>query len=224
MVSPHATRRKTATLDEESQAMLFDGLNLSQLGIAFRMDHRILVEKLHRVPATGLRNGTETWRIDVAAPHLVKPTQDIETYLKNMNHADLPKQLSKEFWAGQKTRQEVLRNSGDLWPTERVVGVIGSLMKLTKMSVRLMADSVDNEFELNDKQRRKVRQLCDSLLEQLYEDVRESFKPKKDREGKELPVGEAALNMSERLVEVLKLDADKFDRLMQLAQEDADEL
>lgn len=224
MSSPHTTRRRTSTLDDESQAILYGGANMSQLAIAFRVDHRTLQQKLHGVQPTGSRNGTETWLLHVAAPHLVKPTEDIESYLKKMHHNDLPKHLSKEFWAGIKLRQEVQTADGDLWPTERVVGVIGSLMKLMKMSVRLMSDNVDQQSELSDKQRRTVKQLGDGMLEQLYTEVRESFKPKKDRNNKILPVSNEATKMSERLTDLLRMDDKTFNRLLQLAEEEADEL
>lgn len=223
MATRHSTRRRTESLDQESREMLYEGLNYSQLGVAFRMDHRILVEKLHNVPPTGTRNGTDTWDIYTAAPHLVKPVGDIESYLKRMHHNDLPKHLSKEFWAAIKTRQDVEERSGDLWPTDRVVGVIGALMKLMKMSVRLMSDAVDAQAELSQKQRRIVKQLGDSMLEQLYDEVRTSFKPKKVDE-KVLPVSDEAQKMAARLVEVLQLDDKTYSRLMRMAQEENDEL
>jgi hypothetical protein len=218
MSSPHTTRRRTSSLDDESREMLYDGLNLSQLSIAFRMDHRVLVEKLHGVAATGERNGTETWRLDVAAPYLVKPHGDMESYLKRMHHNDLPKHLSKEFWAALKTRQEVEERYGDLWPTDRVVSVFGALAKLMKMSVRLMCDGVEQQAELTEPQRRIVKQQGDSMLEQMYAAVREQFKPKKDRQDRPLPTGEIALSMSEKLHTLLQVDDEAFDAMVELAE------
>lgn len=224
MLNTHITRRRSSTLDDDSQVMLYEGLNMSQLAIAFRVDHRTLQQKLHGVKPTGSRNGTEIWRIEVVAPYLVRPHEDMETYLKKMHHNDLPKHLSKEFWAAIKLRQEVEEKSGDLWPTERVVGVIGNLMKMMKMAVRLMSDSVDSHAELTDKQRRIVKQLGDGMLEQLFTEVREAFKPKKDRDNKTLPVTDEVTKMSERLVDLLRLPAKTFNRLLKLSQEHNDEL
>lgn len=215
----HATRRRTSSLDDESKAMLYEGLNLSQLSIAFKMDHRVLVEKLHGVPATGSRNGTETWDIYTVAPYLIKPIGDIETHLKKMQPNDLPKALSKEFWSAIKTRQEVEKAAGDLWPTERVVGVIGSLMKLMKMSVRLLTDSVDSQAELSEAQRRIVKQMGDSILERLYADVRDNFKPKKEKE-KDLPISPEAQGMAEKLVDLLHVKDKTFYSMMAFAQND----
>lgn len=167
--------KRKDSMDEETRAMLYDGLNLSQLGRAFRMDHRVLVEKLHNCPPTGTRGGVDTWTIAVAAPHLVKPIYEIEEYIKRMHHNDLPKHLTKEFWAGLRSRQEYEQKEGNLWLTSRVVEVIGGLMKMVKMSVRLMADAVDRQAELSDRQRHLVKALGDGMLEELYRTVTEEF-------------------------------------------------
>lgn len=169
------TRRRLDTIDDESKTMLYDGANLSQLGVLFRMDHRVLVEKLRDCPASGSRNGTEVWRIDAAAPYLVKPLQDVETYIRKMHHNDLPKHLTKEFWAGQKIKQDVEEREGNLWATERVLETIGGLMKVFKTGVRLMADTVDNQSELSELQRRIIKQLGDGMLNEMYESVRKAF-------------------------------------------------
>lgn len=167
--------KRTDATDVDSRAILYEGANLSQLGRLFRMDHRVLVEKLHQCPPTGQRNGVDIWDISVAAPHLVKPIYEIEEYIKRMHHNDLPKFLTKEFWAGQRSRQEFELKAGDLWPTSKVVEAVGGLMKLVKMSVRLQADAVDRQAELSDRQRQLVRQLGDGMLEELYRTVIETF-------------------------------------------------
>lgn len=167
--------KKTDRTDEISRAILYDGANLSQLTVLFRMDHRVLVEKLHKCKPCGTRNGVDIYAIHEVAPYLVKPAYDIETYIKKMHHNDLPKMLSKEFWAGQRSRQEYLKNAGDLWPTARVVEVIGGVMKLIKMSARLMSDQVHRQAELTDKQRGLVRMMLDGMLEEMYHAIREAL-------------------------------------------------
>lgn len=176
---------KGTAKDVESQAILFEGANLSQLGRLFRMDHRVLVEKLFNCPASGKRNGYDTWRVDEVAPHLVKPIYEIEEYIKRMHHNDLPKHLTKEFWAGQRSRQEFELKAGDLWPTAKVVEAVGTLMKLVKMSVRLQADAVDRQAELSDRQRHLVKALGDGMLEELYRTVIEAFAADMSAEGED---------------------------------------
>lgn len=165
----------TAAADAISDAILYDGANLSQLSILFKMDHRVLVEKLHNCPPTGTRRGVNTWLVHEAAPHLVKPIYEIETYIKRMHHNELPKLLTKEFWAGQRSRQEYELRAGNLWPTDKIVAAVGGLMKLMKMSVRLLADATDRQAELSDRQRQIVKSLGDAMLEELYRNATEHF-------------------------------------------------
>jgi hypothetical protein len=167
--------KRTDATDTTTRAILYEGANLSQLGLLFRMDHRVLVEKLHSCKPCGTRNNVDIYAVHEVAPFLVKPAYDIETYIKRMHHNDLPKHLTKEFWAGLRSRQEYEQKEGNLWLTTRVVEVIGGLMKMVKMSVRLMADSVDRQAELSDRQRFLVKSLGDGMLEELYRTVTEEF-------------------------------------------------
>jgi hypothetical protein len=174
----HITRRKNAQADETSNVIMYEGANLSQLSVLFRMDHRILVEKLHQCPPTGIRNGTQIWRIDVAAPYLVRPVFNVEETIRRMNPGDLPKMLAKEFWAAQKIKQDVEEREGNLWPTDRVVRAIGGVMKIVKNSVRLFVDAVDRQSELNETQRRILKNLGDGLLNESYRTVLKEFEEK----------------------------------------------
>jgi hypothetical protein len=168
---------RTELTDEKTRAILYDGANLSQLGNLFRMDHRVLVEKLEKgkCQPCGKRNGANIYAVHEVAPFLVKPAYEIEEYIKRMHHNDLPKHLTKEFWAGLRSRQEYEQREGNLWPTERVVSAVGSFMKLVKMSVRLMADAVDRQAELTPRQRAIVKAQGDGMLEELYRNVIEEF-------------------------------------------------
>jgi len=168
--------KKTDNTDITSRAILYEGANLSQLCILFKMDHRVLVQKLHKCRPTGTRNGVDIYSIDEAAPYLVKPVYDIEAYIKNMNHTELPKMISKEFWAGLRSRQEYELKAGNLWPTEKVVECVGEFMKLVKMSTRLMGDAVDRQAELTDRQRHIIKEQGDGMLEELYRTVLDKFK------------------------------------------------
>lgn len=167
--------KKSDNTDITTRAILYDGANISQLCVLFGLDNRTVVEKLHKCQPTGLRHGVNTWRVRDAAPYLTKPLYDIEAYIKKMHHNDLPKHVSKEYWAGLRSRQEYELKEGNLWPTDKVVSVVGEFMKLVKMSVRLQADAVDRQDELTDGQRRIVKQLGDAMLEELHRTVVEAF-------------------------------------------------
>lgn len=170
-----SARRAPNSLDEESRALLYEGANLSQLGILFGMDHRVLVEKLHGVPPVGRRGATDIYSIREVAPKLVRPDYDIETYIRKMNHTDLPKMLSKEYWAGQRSRQEFMLKAGDLWETAKVIEKVGELYKMIRMSMLLMIDSVERQVELTPRQRDIIKELADGTLRDLHKTVIEHF-------------------------------------------------
>lgn len=176
-----ASSKPGHSLDAESRAMLYEGCNLSQLSILFRMDHRPLVEKLHGVEPSSKRGNAAIYLVHEVAPYLVKPLYDIEAYIKRMNHNELPKHLTKEFWAGLRSKQEYELRDGDLWPTEKVIEHVGELFKLIKMQSRLAADAVDRQTELTPRQRSIVRGIFDGLMRDLHTAVIENFSHKEQR-------------------------------------------
>ena len=185
-----AAKSKTMSLDEESRAMLYEGCNLSQLGILFRMDHRVLVEKLHGVSPSSKRGNANIYRVDEVAPHLVKPIYDIETYIKRMHHNELPKLLTKEFWAGQRSKQEFLLRDGDLWETAKVIEKVSELLKLIKMQARLAVDGVERQTELTPRQKAIIRGIFDGMLRDLHTSVVDNFSHKEHRVEIEKEAGE----------------------------------
>lgn len=168
-------KRRKDSLDDASREMIYNGCNLSELSKLFRMDHRNLVEKLHGVPPSGKRGKANTWRVHEVAPYLVRPIFDIEEYIKRMHPSELPKMLTKEFWAGQRSRQEYLLKAGDLWPTDQVVEVVGELFKLVKMSATLAADAVERQVEMTPRQRTIVINIMDGMLRDLRQAIIEKF-------------------------------------------------
>lgn len=155
---------RTVKTDEETRAILYDGANLSQLGVLFKMDHRTLVEKLHPLQPTGERNGVPTYAVLEAARYLVKPEYEIEAYIKRMHHNDLPKHLSKEFWAGQRSKQDYLIKAGQLWDTSQVIETMGEVFQNFRMAVQLIRDSVERQVELTPRQRDLITEQLDGVL------------------------------------------------------------
>jgi hypothetical protein len=134
-----------------------------------------------RVKPVGKRGGSDIYALHEVAPYLVKPIFDVATYLKQMDPRELPKHLSKEFWAGQRSRQEYEERAGQLWKTEKIVEEVGELMKLVKMSALLMVDAIERQSELNDKQREIVKSLTHGMLNDLMERVESRFQTPDDQ-------------------------------------------
>lgn len=170
-------KRGSGTADDTTVAAIFSGVNLTQLGVIFKLDHRTVVRKIFeaRVQPVGRVGKTDLYSIKECAPHLVPPVFDIESAIKKMSFRDLPKDLAKEFWAGQRNKQAFEEQAGLLWRTEKVVQEVGELMKLVKMSTLLMLDGVERQSELTDRQREIVKSLSNGMLADLMGRVKEKF-------------------------------------------------
>ncbi len=169
--------RSGKSLDNESQLMVYEGLNQSQLEIILEMDKRLLRAKLieGNVQPCGTRNGSPIYKLKEVLPWVVKPAYDIETYIRRMHHSELPKHLTKEFWAGQRSRQEFELKAGNLWPTEKVIEKVGEVFKLVKMSTLLTMDTVERQVELTEKQRAIIKEIMDGMLAELAKTIQDKF-------------------------------------------------
>jgi hypothetical protein len=93
-----------------------------------------------------------------------------------MHHSELPKMLTKEFWAGQRSKQEYELKAGDLWGTATVIEKMGEVFKLVKMSALLTVDTVERQVELTVHQRLLIKNIMDGMLIDLSTTLQEKFK------------------------------------------------
>lgn len=174
------TYSRAFNLDPESQAMLYNGLNTSQLAIAFKMSPGTVTSKLATVPhdmiaQTGQK--VPLWKIHTAAPYLMKPAYDIENYIKKMSHNELPPMLTKEFWAAKVSRQNFELRAGQLWRTSEVIEKVGEIFKLVSMTAKLAADNIERNTVLTDQQRKAVNQILQQMCVDLQTRITRDFKP-----------------------------------------------
>ncbi|QVW27899.1 putative terminase small subunit [Aeromonas phage BUCT552] len=164
-------------LDNASSAMVLEGCTQSQLCKVFRMDRRTLADKLAEanVSPCGNRSGHAIYYIHEVAPYLVKPLYDVETYIKKMHHNDLPKHLTKEFWAGLKSKQDYELRAGMLWSTDDIFERVGEAFKTIRMSILLFRDAVERDTVMTDEQQRKITQMTDGLLNEMADRLQEVF-------------------------------------------------
>jgi hypothetical protein len=171
-------KKGSAFADDETKAAIYEGLNMSQLMVLFKRDYRTVQRAVFesKVKPVGKRYGADIYAVHEIAPYLVKPVFDVEAYIRRMDHRELPQQLTKEFWAGQKVKQDVEERAGLLWRTEKVVEEVGELFKVVKMSALLMLDAVERASELNDRQRSIIRSLTHGMLDDLTSRIEKQFK------------------------------------------------
>lgn len=161
-------------LTEDDKSMLYEGMNVTQFAQMLKMERRDVGAKLFgKVQPVGERKGQPIYSPKEALPYLVKPSYDVETYIRNMSPADLPKMLTKEYWAAMRSRQEYELKAGDLWPTTKVVQEVGELMKMVRMSLLLALDTVERQVELSDRQRGIIKDLMDGTLRDLHSRIKD---------------------------------------------------
>lgn len=149
---------------------------MAQLGQLFETDAKTLPKRLRGLRPAGQRSNTSTYKIREAAARIVKPGYAIEHYLRTMNHSELPPLLTKEYWNGQRARQIYEENAGDLWRTMEVVEGYAEAFKTLRMSLLLVADGVDRESELSEKQRAVIKRMIDGAIDDLREKMIDRFK------------------------------------------------
>ncbi|ECA9746877.1 DUF1441 family protein [Salmonella enterica subsp. enterica serovar Haduna] len=174
--APLATRnRRSNAPDADTEAMIFQGCNITQLAKLFRMERRDITPKIMDVPPVGERGGYPIYAVHEVAPYLVKPLYDVETYLRRMNFKDLPKELSKEFWAGQRAKQDFDIKAGNLWETEKVIEHFGEAVKVLRMSMLLIPDTLARQAGLSEPQRQVITSSIDAMLNDLSSALIEKF-------------------------------------------------
>jgi hypothetical protein len=170
-------------MDEESNAIIYQGVSLSHLVSIFKMDIRKVKARIAELQPIGKRANFPIYSLKDAAAYLVEPPYPIEEWIQKMNHADLPMLLRKEYWAGMRSRQIYQIAAGDLWPTDRVVDVVSEMLKTVSMSLRLASDRVDREVGLTHTQRELVIRLMDEALANAHAAVEKQLKDRKPVDG-----------------------------------------
>lgn len=176
MTQNSSVKANSKRFDEDTEAMLFHGASLSQIGRLFSMDNRDIKAKISgNVEPTGMRAGAPIYAIKDVAPYLVQPPYDMDTFIQKMSLADLPMILRKEYWAGMRSQQLFMQAAGELWPTSEVVDVISELLKSIRMAVLPIREAVERETELTERQRAIITKIIDNTLEQAHATTIERF-------------------------------------------------
>lgn len=172
-------------VDEDSEAILYQGASMAQICQLFGMDARDVKPKISgQVMPCGKRRGHDVYQIKDVAPYLVSPPYDLDEFIQRMTIADLPPILRKEFWAGLRSRQLYEKEDAELWPTSDVVDMVSELFKTLRMSLLLFRENVERETELSDRQRDIIVRLVDNSMEDLYAKTISKFSQGKQATGR----------------------------------------
>lgn len=175
-------------LDATSASILYEGANMSQLCILFKADDRVLKEKMHGIKPVGKRTGVPIYAVSEVAARMGKLSEEqVDAAMRRLNHADLPKMLTKEYWNGLRARQEFEIKNGDLWPTSKVISDVGEMVKNLKMELDLLTDAIERNTELTPRQRDVAMALVDGTKTNMLKRLREKFDPTPKAKAKPAP-------------------------------------
>ena len=174
--------------DATTNAILFEGANISQMMVLFKCDECTLKARMHGIAPVGKRYNAAIYEVAEVAKRMGKLSDvQIEAAMRRMNHADLPKMLTKEYWNGKRAKQQFELLEGDLWKTDQVIAEVGEMVKILKMELDLLIDGIERNTEMTDRQREVAMALVDGTKTNMMKRLREKFakKPKVQREGAE---------------------------------------
>lgn len=178
MALPKVTTPKS---DRETEAILYGGATITQLVRIFGGNHKDVKAAMYGLVPTEVRQGHQCYSIKEAAARLLPPDGDQVERILKMNHTDLPKMLSKEFWYGQNQKLTYEERTGDLWRTTDIVEMAGDAFKTLRLSLLLLTDAVERESALTDQQRDTITKLLDSALRDMKRKLIDAFNDRKRR-------------------------------------------
>jgi hypothetical protein len=146
-------------------------VGVSFLAKVLRLNAETVQRRLRTVTPVG-HAGTSQNRplYDFASvvPYLVKPKMDIRTYLRSLNPADMPQNISKTFWEAERIRTKALIEAGEAWPTDKVLQVMGQVFMMIKDRIPLITEGMREEG-ITDDQMQKLQAACDQFQKDLHE-------------------------------------------------------
>lgn len=170
------------TKDATSFAAIYNGCTAKQLREVFKVPGPMVNAAIARVKPCGKsERGADLYHIRDVALYLVKDKLDakeIRDTIMQMHFTELPTLLKKEFWAGERLRQDYEIKNGDLWPTTQVIEYVAELYKIVQMSAKLASDNVERTVELTDRQRAIIKSHMDGMLDDLRRKIEENFRGK----------------------------------------------
>lgn len=149
------------------------GVSLTWLSKIFRIDQEKCKQALVKCPVlrTG-RNGGNVYDVKTAAGYLVDPISDLGAYLLTIDSKRLPQKLQEGYWNARIKEMKARTMAGELWPTTKVLEVLGDTFKTIKSTVQLWSDSVEEiTGEMTPEQRDTMIALSDKLLDEIHKSL-----------------------------------------------------
>lgn len=116
-------------------------------------------------------NGVALYDLHKAAEVLVKPKMNLEEHLKDITVDDLPEKLREPFWNAKLKQQRYEKNAGELWRTEAVIQLFGSVLKDAKERMRLINTLAESSLSLSPDQLLGLREIVNDVQGEIYNQI-----------------------------------------------------
>ncbi len=216
-------RNEYEPVDEESQAVIYEGGSVRQLALMIRADPKVVMRKVQGLVPCGRRSGTAIYAIREAMERLVEPGYQIERFIMEMNHTDLPPLLGKEFWNSQIARQKFEEANGDLFRTADVVRIVAELLTTYRFVGQTLPDTLEREAGLTREQKAIVRRVLDAAIADGRDKVVNRFKKYGRADEFEHATGQSELHFEPGLLDGEYLEPDAGGGGVPSPEEDAPE-
>lgn len=206
-----AARRKTddALFGTIHVGEVAHGVTIGFLSQVFNMDAATVRKRLKDCPPLARRKAGFTYDLAKAASYLVKPTFNVEQYLKTMRPSELPTHLQEAFWNAKRKQQQWEEDAGVLWREDRVMEVFADLFGTIRTALQLWPETVEEAVGLTEAQRDILVKLADALQTDIHK--RLTIMPKKKRTLSTLDEAPA-----EQIVEIDSPDLDDEEDVLSL--------
>lgn len=168
---------RSARREGTANDIVFFGANVTQLAQMFGMAQETVRRNIAvgGIAPVGERRGVSVYKVAEVAPYLQKPAWSEEQWTRILTKYHLPNQLTKDFWNGKRAKQLYMMAAGELWHTDDVIDALSEVLKTVSMSLKLIADNVDREVNLTQRQREIINGLADDTLLSAREALIEQF-------------------------------------------------
>lgn len=156
----------------ESAYAALNGVSVDWLRRVFHLSAPKCESKLRGLRVVAVTNkGVPLYDLGEAAERLVKPKLDLNEYLADITVDDLPDRLKETFWNSKLKQQRFEKNAGELWRTEAVIQVFGSVLKDIKERLRLVNTMAESTLAMDQEQLAGLRQIVEDIQGEVYNHI-----------------------------------------------------
>lgn len=156
---------------EEAHEIL-GGVTIEFLRIVFRTSRPVVSAKLKGLrPLRYSPTGKPIYDLAEASARLVESKIDLEEYLKDIKDSDLPEKLRETFWNAKLKQQRFEKNAGELWRTEAVIKLFGSVLKDAKERIRLIVTMSETALGLSPSQLHGLREIINDVQGGIHKSI-----------------------------------------------------